>query len=71
MVSNIRYPSFKKVDFKSIHYMRLFVTLLIVASLIVIYPKEGFAFVFILYIFYGPIRAILNMNSRYKFFKKR
>ncbi len=71
MVSNIRYPSFKKVDFKTVHYMRLFVTILSIASLVVIYPKEGFAFIFILYILYGPIRASLNMNSHYKFFKKR
>ncbi len=70
MVSNIRYPSFKKVDFKTIHYMRLFVTILSIASLVVIYPKEGFALILILYILYGPIQAILHMSSRYKLFKK-
>lgn len=71
MVSNIRYPSFKKVDFKPAHYMRLLITVLFLASLIVIYPKEGFALVFIAYIFYGLIRAVLNMINRYKILKNR
>jgi CDP-diacylglycerol--serine O-phosphatidyltransferase len=71
MVSNIRYPSFKKVDFKPAHYMRLLITVLVVASLIVIYPKEGFALVFIVYIFYGLIRAVLNMVNRSHILKKR
>ena len=71
MVSNIRYPSFKKLDLQSLHFMRLFVTLLIVASVIVVYPKEGFALIFILYIVYGPIQALLHLSRRYKLFKKR
>ena len=71
MVSNIRYPSFKKVDFKTTHYMRLFIGVLSVAALTVVYPKEGFALIFIVYILYGPIRAGMNLNSRYKLFKKK
>ncbi len=71
MVSNIRYPSFKKLDLQSLHYMRLFVTLLILASVIVVYPKEGFALIFTLYILYGPLQALLHLIRRYKLFKKR
>ena len=71
MVSNIRYPSFKKVDFKTTHYMRLFIGVLSVAALTVVYPKEGFALIFILYILYGPIRAAVNLKSRYKLLKKK
>ncbi len=71
MVSNIRYPSFKKLDLQSLHYMRLFVTLLIVASAIVVYPKEGFALIFILYILYGPIQALSHLSRRYKLLKRR
>jgi len=70
MVSNIRYPSFKKLDLQSLHYMRLFVTLLIAASVVVVYPKEGFALIFILYILYGPVQALLHLSRRYKLFKK-
>ncbi len=71
MVSNIRYPSFKKLDLQSLHYMRLFVTLLIAASLMIVYPKEGFALVFMLYILYGPVQALVHLSRRYKLFKKR
>ncbi len=72
MVSNIRYPSFKKVDINTrSHYMRLFIGILSIAAFIVIYPKEGFALIFFLYILYGPIRAVMNLNSRYKLFKRQ
>lgn len=57
MVSNIRYPSFKKVDFTPKHIMKLFVLLLFLALSIFMFPVEGFALIFVGYILYGPLRV--------------
>ena len=59
MVSNIRYPSFKKVDLSPKHTMKLFVVILSTLCFIFMYPIEGFALIFTTYILYGLIRAIL------------
>ncbi|MDY0120978.1 MAG: CDP-diacylglycerol--serine O-phosphatidyltransferase [Sulfurimonas sp.] len=59
MVSNIRYPSFKKVDTSAKNTMRLFVAVLFVALVIFIYPTEGILLFFVLYILYGAIRALV------------
>ena len=58
MVSNIRYPSFKKVDLTPQHVMKLFVVILSVMLVIFMYPIEGFALFFTLYILYGITRAL-------------
>lgn len=71
MVSNIRYPSFKKVDLKKPHFMRWFVMVLIVALLVFVYPIEGFSIVFSLYLFYGPIRAVFTLVKHANRFPKR
>ncbi len=57
MVSNIRYPSFKKVDMEVMNMKRFLVILLVVASVIFLYPIEGFILLFTLYLLYGPLRA--------------
>lgn len=57
MVSNIRYPSFKKIDTNAKHRRKIFVSILFVLLLIFIYPIEGFALFFTCYILYGLIRA--------------
>jgi len=69
MVSNIRYPSFKKVDFSPKHAMKFFVVILSVLLGIFMYPIEGFALIFTLYILYGLVRAIMLMPKG--FFKKK
>lgn len=61
MVSNIRYPSFKKVDFSPKHAMKLFVFILSALFVVFMYPIEGFALIFVLYIMYGLIRAVMLM----------
>ena len=58
MVSNIRYPSFKKVDYRPKHVRKIFISVLFVALLIFMFPIEGFSIFFILYILYGPFRAL-------------
>lgn len=71
MVSNIRYPSFKKIDFKKPHFMRWFVMVLMLALIIFLYPIEGFAILFSLYLFYGPVRAVYTLIKHAKRFTKR
>ncbi len=61
MVSNIRYPSFKKIDLNQKHAMKLFVLILSAFFGIFMYPIEGFALIFTIYILYGFIRAITLM----------
>ena len=69
MVSNIRYPSFKKMDGLRIHYTRALVAGVLSASLLVLHPIEGLAILFSLYLLYGPIRAIYTIYSRHKLMK--
>lgn len=57
MVSNIRYPSFKKVDFKKAHVLRVLVYLILVFSTLYVYPIEGTTFFVTIYVLYGIIRA--------------
>ncbi len=57
MVSNIRYPSFKKLDYSPKHVMKLFVVILVVALGIFVFPIEGFVLLFTIYILYGLLRA--------------
>jgi len=61
MVSNIRYPSFKKVNFSQKHRLKLFVVILFFALSIFMYPIEGITLIFTLYLLYGIIRAITLM----------
>jgi len=71
MVSNIRYPSFKKIDSIKIHYIRALVGLVLSASLVVLYPIEGLALLFSLYLLYGPLRAIYTIYTHYKLIKTK
>jgi CDP-diacylglycerol--serine O-phosphatidyltransferase len=70
MVSNIRYPSFKKVDMHAMHVTRSFVSMVFAALLIFLYPIEGLALLFGLYILYGPIRALVYVPRRFRRLKK-
>jgi len=69
MVSNIRYPSFKKVDMDKKHMRRAFVAIVAVAMIIFIYPVEGFATFFVLYIIYGPVLSLIHLYKRSKLLK--
>ena len=69
MVSNIRYPSFKKVDMDKKHMRRTFVAIVAVAMFIFIYPVEGFAIFFVFYILYGPILSLIHLYKRSKLLK--
>ncbi len=58
MVSNIRYPSLKKIDVNNTFFYKLLVIFTFVFSIIYIYSIEGIALIILGYVLYGPIRAI-------------
>lgn len=64
MVSNIRYPSFKKMNFKTFHFIRFLIGLIVVAMSVFIYPIEGMALLAAGYLFYGPLRASFYLLRR-------
>ena len=58
MVSNIRYPSFKKIDFKKAHLIKILVYLVLSFSLLYLYPIEAGSAAITAYLNYGLGRAI-------------
>ncbi|HLD23255.1 MAG TPA: CDP-diacylglycerol--serine O-phosphatidyltransferase [Sulfuricurvum sp.] len=64
MVSNIRYPSFKKINFKTFHFIRFLIGLIVVAMGVFIYPIEGMAILAAGYLLYGPLRASFYLLRR-------
>lgn len=60
MVSNIRYPSFKKMQWN----LRYFVILLIVLAFVIVQPSLTLCLLLSLYIFYGVIRWAFIMLFR-------
>ena len=66
MVSNIRYPSFKKMDMDKKHIRRIFIAITAVLLIIFIYPIEGIVLLFSFYILYGPVRALYTVIKKRK-----
>lgn len=64
MVSNIRYPSFKKMNFKTFHFIRFLIGLIVVAMGVFIYPIEALAILAAGYLIYGPLRASFYLLRR-------
>ncbi len=64
MVSNIRYPSFKKMNFKTFHFIRFLIGIIVVSMGVFIYPIEGMAILAAGYLLYGPLRASFYMLRR-------
>lgn len=60
MVSNIRYPSFKKVDFSRANFLKVLIILMIIFSFLYLYPLEALVFLASLYVLYGIARALYN-----------
>ena len=58
MVSNIRYPSFKKIDINRPSILKASILIIIVASIIYLYDSSAIATLLGLYILYGLIRAV-------------
>ena len=64
MVSNFRYPSFKKIQLDRPMFFKTMVTLVLVISLLYLFSAEGFALVILSYVLYGPLRALRTINLR-------
>jgi len=64
MVSNFRYPSFKKVKLDKPMVFKTMIMIVLAASLLYLFSAEGFALIILAYILYGPIRALRTMNLR-------
>ena len=64
MVSNFRYPSFKKIQLDKPMVFKTMITLVLVISLLYLFSAEGFALVILLYVLYGPLRAIRSISMR-------
>lgn len=64
MVSNIRYPSFKKINFKAFNFIRFLISVIVIALGVFIYPIEGMALLGAGYLLYGPMRASFYLLRR-------
>ena len=64
MVSNFRYPSFKKVQLDKPMVFKTMIILMLTASLLYLFSAEGFAIIILGYTIYGPLRALHTLNLR-------
>ena len=58
MVSNVRFPSFKKINYERANFIRFLILLLLILSLIYIYLLEASALCLSLYVLYGIVRGV-------------
>lgn len=58
MVSNIRYPSFKKIDFKKGQFIRMLIVSVVLLSALWLYPLVVLFSLTLAYMIYGIIRAL-------------
>ena len=58
MVSNFRYPSFKKINFDKKIAMKILILIILFASLVYLYPLESIALILTIYTFYGLVRGL-------------
>ena len=66
MVSNFRYPSFKKMDFNKSVALKILILIIVIASFIYLYPVEAIALILTVYSFYGVYRGIKGYVKAYK-----
>jgi len=64
MVSNFRYPSFKKIELDRPMVFKTMILLVIIASILYIYSAEGLAIIILGYTLYGPIVALKHLSMR-------
>jgi CDP-diacylglycerol--serine O-phosphatidyltransferase len=70
MVSNFRYPSFKQVQLDKPMVFKTMILLVLTASLLYLFAAEGFALIILIYVIYGPLRALRTLNLRKIRFKR-
>ena len=64
MVSNVRYPSFKKMDFSRSHFVKGLFILIVVFSLIFLFPIETLCLISTLFLFYGLLRYFYTIVTK-------
>jgi len=64
MVSNFRYPSFKKIQLDRPMVFKTMILLVLVASLLYLFSIEGLAIIVFAYTLYGPLRALRSLRLR-------
>ncbi len=69
MVSNFRYPSFKKINLNKNIAIKILVSIIIIASFIYLYPLEGIALILSIYSFYGVYRGVKGIIKARKLSK--
>ena len=70
MVSNVRYPSFKKIDFKRANFVKGLIFLIVFFSLLYIYPIEFLTLTISGYVFYGVGRFLYAIITRGKIVRR-
>lgn len=61
MVSNIRYPSFKKLDFSRSSVLKVLIILIIIISFLYLYPLESSVILVSIYVLYGVVRVLYTI----------
>jgi len=64
MVSNIRFPSFKKMDFNKAFFIKGLVALIVLLSFVYLYPLYMLTGIATLYLCFGPVRAAYTLIKR-------
>jgi len=64
MVSNVRYPTFKQVEWTARKSVAAFAGVVVAAMLFFNYPQVTFAFLFVAYLIYGLIRPWVRKSWR-------
>ena len=66
MVSNIRYPSFKKIDLSRANMLKVLIALILLFSLLYIFTLEAILIIVSAYVLYGLTRAIYTFFVKFK-----
>ncbi|MCR6577184.1 CDP-diacylglycerol--serine O-phosphatidyltransferase [Campylobacter insulaenigrae] len=66
MVSNIRYPSFKKIDLKRANVLKVLIILVILLSMFYLYFLESALILASLYVLYGLLRSAYTLTKTLK-----
>ncbi|TXE88587.1 CDP-diacylglycerol--serine O-phosphatidyltransferase [Campylobacter volucris] len=66
MVSNIRYPSFKKIDLKRANVLKVLIALVVLFSMLYLYFLESTLILASSYVLYGLFRSVYTLTKTFK-----
>lgn len=64
MVSNIRYPSFKKIDRSRLSIVKVLILLMVSLAVLYLWPVRTITALISIYVLFGPLRAIYLLAHR-------